>query len=146
MRGEVRLFRYKCAGQALRPGAGLRSGGFLARSIRLFVVGDHFGRNLVCLLQTKRSGDLSKEEFSAVSSRIQNDRIRWELIEVGVSVLDRAEEIIQGAVPMRAVDAIHVASLMSFQAASSVQVPFVTGDARQREAANQFGLDVIWVG
>jgi predicted nucleic acid-binding protein len=93
----------------------------------------------------KRSGDLSEEEFSAVSSRIQNDRIRWELIEVGVSVLDRAEEIIQGAVPMRALDAIHVASLMSFQAASSVQVPFVTGDARQREAANQFGLDVIWV-
>ena len=94
----------------------------------------------------KRSGDLSDENFAATLSRVQSDRLRWELVEVGGTVLSRAEEIVQGAVPMRALDAVHVASLLAFQAASSIQISFVTGDARQRDAANYLGLGVIWVG
>ena len=94
----------------------------------------------------KRSGDLSDENFAATLSRVQSERIRWELVEVGGTVLSRAEEIVQGAVPMRALDAVHVASLLAFQAASSIQISFVTGDARQRDTANYLGVGVIWVG
>jgi len=101
---------------------------------------------LSALGRKKRSGDLSEEEFSMLLSRIQSERIRWELVEIAGPVLDRAEEVIQGPLPLRALDALHVASSMAFQAAASVQIPFVTGDARQRDAANHLGLDVIWVG
>ena len=89
---------------------------------------------------------MADDEFSVLLNRIQNERRRWELVEISSAVLSRAEEVIQGPVPMRALDAMHVASSVAFQAATSVEVPFVTGDARQREAASQLGLDVVWVG
>ena len=98
------------------------------------------------LSRRRRDRELSEEDFAATASRVQSERIRWELVEVGETVLNRAEEIVQGTVPMRALDAVHVASLMAFQAASSIQIPFVTGDGCQRDAANYLGLDVIWVG
>jgi hypothetical protein len=89
---------------------------------------------------------LSDEDFAATLSRVQGERIRWELVEVGRTVLSRAEEIVQGIVPIRSLDAIHVASLVTFQAASGTRIPFVTGDDRQREAAACIGLDIVWVG
>jgi len=101
---------------------------------------------LSALWRRKRSGDLSEPELAALLERIQSERIRWELVEVGGTVLKQAEEIIQERAPMRSLDAIHVASLMAFQTAVSVQIPFVTGDARQRDAAKHLGLDVVWVG
>lgn len=101
---------------------------------------------LSALGRKKRAGDVSEEELSTLLSRIQSERVRWELVEVTSSILSRAEEVIQGALPLRALDALHVASSMAFQAATSVEIPFVTGDGRQRDAANQLGLDVIWVG
>jgi len=101
---------------------------------------------LSALWRRKRNGDLSEENLSMTLSRVQSDRIRWGLVEVGGTVLSRAEEIVQGTVPMRALDAIHVASLMTFQAAAAMRIPFVTADDRQREAGTQVGLDVIWVG
>jgi predicted nucleic acid-binding protein len=98
------------------------------------------------LSRKKRDGDLSEENFLATLSRIQSDRVRWELVEVGGTVLSRAEEIVQGTVPMRVLDAIHVASLITFQSAAGIRVPFITGDGRQRDAADQMKLDVVWVG
>jgi uncharacterized protein len=98
------------------------------------------------LCRRKRNGELSDEDFAVTLSRVQGERIRWELVELGRTVLSRAEEIVQGIVPMRSLDAIHVASLMTFQAASGTRIPFVTGDDRQRQAAAQTGLDVVWVG
>ncbi len=98
------------------------------------------------LWRRKRGGDLSEEDLSTLLSRIQSDRHRWELVEVGGTVLSRAEEIVQGTVPMRALDAVHVASLTTFQAAAGIRIPFVTGDGRQRDAATLLGLDVIWIG
>jgi uncharacterized protein len=98
------------------------------------------------LSRRKRNGELSDEDFAVTLSRVHGERTRWELVELGGTVLSRAEEIIQGRVPMRALDAIHVASLVTFQAASGTRIPFVTGDERQREAAGHIGLDVVWVG
>ncbi|HEY5543511.1 MAG TPA: type II toxin-antitoxin system VapC family toxin [Candidatus Binatia bacterium] len=94
----------------------------------------------------KRSGDLSEQEFSTLMSRIQSERIRWELVEITGQVLSWAEEVIHGPLPLRTLDALHVASSMVFQAVSSIEIPFVTGDVRQRDAATHLGLDVVWVG
>jgi predicted nucleic acid-binding protein len=98
------------------------------------------------LSRKKREREIGENDFAATVSRVQSERKRWELIEAGETVLTRAEEIVQGAVSLRTLDAIHVASWMVFQAVSSIQIPFVTGDGRQRDAANSLGLDVIWVG
>jgi predicted nucleic acid-binding protein len=46
---------------------------------------------LSALSRRKRAGDLSEENFSATLSRVQSDRLRWELVEVGGLVLGRAE-------------------------------------------------------
>ena len=98
------------------------------------------------LCRRKRNGELSDEDFAVTLSRVQGERTRWELVELGPTVLSRAEEIVQGIVPMRSSEAIHVASLVTFQAASGTRIPFVTGDERQREAAAYIGLDVVWIG
>jgi hypothetical protein len=67
-------------------------------------------------------------------------------VEVTSLVLGRAEDLIQGITPIRTLDAIQVASLITFQAASGIRIPFATADARQREVANQLGLDLVWIG
>jgi hypothetical protein len=46
------------------------------------------------------------------------------------------EEIIQQG-PMRALDAIHIASALVFQTAAGLGIPIVTGDGRQRRRANE---------
>lgn len=94
----------------------------------------------------RRAGDLSEDTFAALVRRARQDRLQWELVEVSSVVLDRAEELLQGVTPIRALDAIQVASLVIFQSASQMRISFVTADVRQREAATQLGLDIIWVG
>ncbi len=98
------------------------------------------------LSRRRRDKELSEEDFAATLERVQSERMRWELVEVGATVLDRAEEIVQGSVPMRSLDAIHIASAATFQAALSIRIPFVTSDARQRDAAAFLDLNVIWIG
>ena len=100
---------------------------------------------LSALGQRKRSGELSAKNFTATIRRLGTDRARWELIELTAVVLNRAEEIIPQS-SVRALDALHIASALVFQAAAGLRVPFVTGDHRQRDAAEQMNLEVIWIG
>lgn len=60
--------------------------------------------------------------------------------------LNHAEEIVQGNLLIATLNALHIASLMAFEAAASIQIPFVTADKRQAEAAKHQGLNVIRVG
>ena len=101
---------------------------------------------LSALSRRRREGDLSEPTFVALVRRIQLDRVRWELVEVGSLVLNRAEELVQGNLSLKTLDAVHVASLVIFQTSSGRGTPLVTSDGRQRDAATQLGLDVIWVG
>jgi len=94
----------------------------------------------------RRSGELSEAHFNTLLSRVQNDRLQWELIEVGSVVLHGAEQLVQGAVAVRTLDAIHIASLMTFKTTAAIEIPFITADARQRDAARQVGLNAVWVG
>jgi predicted nucleic acid-binding protein len=90
-------------------------------------------------------GDLAERDLSAILSRMRDDRAYWELIEVSPLVLDKAEELIQRT-GLRVLDAIHVASAIIFQTASGIRIPFITADARQRDAARQLTFPVTWVG
>jgi predicted nucleic acid-binding protein len=98
------------------------------------------------LSRRRRDGDLSDRIFVALLRRIRSDRTWWDLVEVGSLVLNRAAEIVQGDMAIRTLDAIHVASLVTFQTASGSEIPLITGDGRQRDAATHLGLNVIWVG
>jgi len=65
---------------------------------------------------------------------------------VSSNVLSRAEQLIRGILSIKALDAIHVASLITFQEASGIRIPLITSDRRQRDAARQMNLEVVWIG
>jgi len=91
------------------------------------------------------AGFLSDAAFAALWARLQRDRSHWELVEVGERVIEHAEELIPST-RLRALDALHLASAMSFQWRSGNRVPFVTSDAALRDAAKRVSLQIIWVG
>jgi|SRR3990172_4311678 len=97
------------------------------------------------LSRRRDAGELAQAHFEAIIARLRGDRPHWELVEVSPLVLGQAEEWIQRAA-VRTLDAIHLASAALFQTAAGRHVPFVTADARQREAASRSALDILWVG
>lgn len=97
------------------------------------------------LYRRRAMSDVSGRDFSAIRARLMKDRAYWELAEMSPLVLSQAEELIQRTT-LRTLDALHVATAVTFQALSGHRVPFITADQRQREAAEQLKLHVEWVG
>ena len=95
--------------------------------------------------QRLETGSLTRREVERAERMIQKDRAHWDLVEVDRQVLERAGETVRDT-GLRTLDAIHVASARVAQAYGRSRLPFVTGDARQRDACGLLGLDVIWVG
>lgn len=100
---------------------------------------------LSTIARRQAAGELIQHDALAIGARLHKDRAYWELVEVGAMVLSHAEEFVQKG-GLRTLDAIHVASAVTFLGASGFTVPFVTADARQREAAERLALNLIWVG
>ncbi len=92
----------------------------------------------------RAANEISAHSFDAIVARLQSDREHFELVEVNVVVLGRAEEVIRKA-GVRTLDAVHIACALVFQELSGRRVPFITADDRQRDAAQQFGLALVWV-
>ena len=89
---------------------------------------------------------LSTEQLREVVSRISEDRVYWNLIEVSADVL-AAAELLVATHPLRALDAVHVASAQLFAArAGLLELMFISADARQTAAAAAMGLAVRHVG
>ena len=99
---------------------------------------------LSALARRRAAGELALRDFLAIRARLHKDRAYWELIEVGSIVLSQAEELVEKT-GLRILDALHVASSLTFQAASGLALPFVTADIRQREAAETLSLNLVWV-
>lgn len=97
------------------------------------------------LARRRAVGDLAERQFAAILNRSRSDRRHWELMELNPQVLNQAEELVLQT-PLRPLDAVHVASALSFQSSTGIRVPFVTADMQQREVAGSLGLNVIWVG
>ena len=89
--------------------------------------------------------ELTAKHYAEILRRMKADRAYWELVEVSALVLTEAEKVMTKT-DLRTLDAIHLASVLTFQNASGIQIPFVTGDIKQQEAATRFDLDVVWVG
>ena len=96
------------------------------------------------LSRLKAAGELSERNFGAILARVGTDRRQWQLVELHAPILARAEEVVERT-QVRTLDALHVASALAFQERLREVLPFVTADERQRQAAQQMGLQVIWV-
>ncbi len=97
------------------------------------------------LTRRYKAGDLDQVDLKAIVRQLARDRQRWHLVEVTAEVLDRAEAVV-GRVNVRTLDAIHLGSALAVAAAlndSAHKMPFVTGDGRQRDAAQALGMQVV---
>ncbi len=120
--------------------------------VRTFMKRHQFLSSALCSLEAisalcrrKAEGELTVKNFDAIFSRLNKDREFWELVELSSLVLSRAEELVQST-GVRTLDAIHLASALIFQAATGTRIPFITADGKQKQAAEQLHLEVIWVG
>jgi len=89
-------------------------------------------------------GEITGPEYETALRDMADDRTRWELVSLQDDVLRRAERLIR-RIAVRTLDAIHVASAMFVADGTGISLPFVTADARQRDAAEAAGLRVIWI-
>lgn len=91
-------------------------------------------------------GTLNEERVSEILKRVAADRDFWAVLDVSGSVLAAAETLV-AAQPLRALDAIHVASARLFGARiSEPNLVFVTADVRQTAAASDAGMKTRQIG
>ena len=86
-------------------------------------------------------GSLEVTRLPTLLNRLAADRSRWTLVTVGPEVLAAAETL-AATHPLRALDAIHVASAQLFSARMPSPSLFVSADRRQTEVAGAMGLAV----
>lgn len=97
------------------------------------------------LCRRRASGELAEQDLTVILSRMRQDRSYWELVAVTPLVLTHTEELIR-TTGVKTLDALHLASALAFQAMSGIRIPFITADIRQRDAASQLDLTVMWIG
>ena len=89
---------------------------------------------------------LDARRVGSILKRFAADRSYWTVIEVSSDVLAAAESL-SGSHPLRALDAIHVASARLFgHRMTSQTFPFVSADLQQTAVAETLGLATRYVG
>jgi len=89
---------------------------------------------------------LDAKRVAAILKRLAADRAFWTVIDVSREVLAAAETL-SGSRPLRALDAIHVASAQLFAGRlASPAFTFVSADLQQTAAAEALGLKTRCVG
>jgi predicted nucleic acid-binding protein len=85
-------------------------------------------------------GSLDARRVADILKRFATDREFWAMVEVTGEVLQAAEDLV-AAHPLRALDAIHVASAHLFAARlMAPELTFVSVDARQTAVATAIGM------
>jgi uncharacterized protein len=89
---------------------------------------------------------LDKDRVAEILARLAADRAFWTLVGVTSDVLSAAETLVADH-PLRALDAVHVASAQLFAARiAEPTLVFVSADARQAAAAKATGMAVRHIG
>ena len=92
-----------------------------------------------------REKTLDAKRVPAILKRLAADRAFWTVIEVSGEVLAIAETL-TAARPLRALDAIHVASAKLFATrVSSANLKFVSADTQQIIAAAALGINTRFI-
>jgi len=88
---------------------------------------------------------LDAKQVPGILRRLAADRAYWTVVEVSREVLAMAESL-SGAHPLRALDAIHVASAKLFVDRSASQTfTFVSADSRQTDVAEALGIQTRYI-
>ena len=91
-------------------------------------------------------GSLDPTRVPEIVKRVAADRVYWTLVAIASDVLVAAETL-TAAHPLRALDAIHVASAQLFSARlADSKLIFVSADVRQTAAATAVGMAVRHIG
>ena len=91
-----------------------------------------------------RQGEITRQHYTAILTRVKQDRDFWQLVEPVPQVLTKAEDLVV-AYNVRTLDAIHLASAVDIQFAIGIPLPFITADERQLAAARECELETISV-
>jgi predicted nucleic acid-binding protein len=89
-------------------------------------------------------GGLSAKAFQATLNRIHIERQKWDLVAISAEILQSAERLTVD-LNVRSLDAIHLACALACRSRLKRPLPFVTGDIRQRDAAQKLDLEIISV-
>ena len=84
-------------------------------------------------------GTLDAQRVGDILKRVATERAFWALVDVSREVLAAAEAVV-ATHPVRALDALHVASAQVFAGRIAPDLVFVSADARQTTAASAVGL------
>jgi predicted nucleic acid-binding protein len=88
---------------------------------------------------------LDGKRVPGILKRLAADRAYWTVIEVSTEVLASAESL-SGAHPLRAIEAIHVASARLFGTRTASQTfTFISADMQQTKVAEALGLKTRYV-
>lgn len=89
---------------------------------------------------------LDRKRVPGVLKRLAADRAYWTIIEVSREVLAMAESL-SGDHPLRALDAIHIASAKLFADRTALQTfTFASADLRQTQVAEALGITTRYIG
>ena len=89
---------------------------------------------------------LDEKRVPGVLKRLAADRAYWTMVEVSREVLATAESL-SSAYPLRALDAIHVASAKLFaDRTRSQSFTFISADVQQTHVADALGIKTRYVG
>lgn len=89
-------------------------------------------------------GTLDAMRLPVLIDRLAADRSHWTLVTIGPEILAAAEAL-AATHPLRALDAIHVASAQLFSARMPAPTLFVSADRRQTDIASAMGLTVRFI-
>jgi len=99
---------------------------------------------LSALSQKRVAGEIDGKRLNRLIKMIKTDINSLEIIHISDTVLDKAQEIVLQR-PARAMDAIHIASALTFQEMADVSSVFITSDRKQYDVAMEMGLNSIFV-
>jgi predicted nucleic acid-binding protein len=92
-----------------------------------------------------RAGDLAPDVAKRISSRVARDLAEMRVVEVRTAVLDRAAALVERR-PLRAYDAVQLASAAWLAAETGLAITFACSDAALSQAAAAEGLHALRVG
>lgn len=94
----------------------------------------------------RRQGkEIDEKIFDRLVNRVKKDMPYIEMIRVTDDVLKKTEEVALRSTAL-ALDAIHIASALSFRELTGIDLTFVTSDKKQKEVAKSEGLKTLFVG
>lgn len=94
----------------------------------------------------RRQGkEIDEKIFDRLVNRVKKDLPYIEMIRVTDDVLRKTEEVALRSTAL-ALDAIHIASALSFRELTGIDLTFVTSDKKQKEVAKSEGLKTLFVG